>query len=117
MANYHHYERLSAQDASFLAFEGPNTPMHVCGTAVHEVGSLAGAGGGLEIDRIRRYIDSRLNLIPRYRQRLSYMPVSRYPIWVDDESFNLASKAPARGRRRSAASRRKGRSSAPRGRT
>jgi len=89
MGSYYHYDRLSAQDASFLAFEQPNTPMHVCGTAIHEIGSLATPRGGIDIARIRRYIDSRLSLIPRYRQRLTYTPISRYPVWVDDQNFNL----------------------------
>jgi diacylglycerol O-acyltransferase / wax synthase len=89
MGSYYHYQRLSAQDASFLAFEGPNNHMHVCGTAIYEIGSLTNARGGVDIERIRRYIDTRLRLIPRYRQRLAYTPISGNPVWVDDESFNL----------------------------
>lgn len=81
------YERLSAQDASFLMFEGPNTPMNVGGAMIFETGPLATADGGVDIQRVRRLIEARLN--PRYRQRLAYSPVTGHPVWVDDERFNI----------------------------
>ncbi len=84
-----HYERLSAQDSSFLVFEGPNTHMHVGGTAIFEVGPLAAPGGGVDIERIRAYVASRLHWLPRYRQRIAYVPVENAPVWVDDAHFNL----------------------------
>lgn len=79
------YERLSAQDASFLVFETPETPMHV--------GALARLrpteGGRLDAGRLRAYVASRLHAIPSYRWRLDSMPLSGHPIWVDDERFDL----------------------------
>jgi len=83
------YERLSAQDSSFLVFEGPNTHMHVGGVAILDGGPVTKPGGGLDIERIRAYIGSRLHWIPRYRQRLMFTPVENYPVWVDDDHFNL----------------------------
>jgi diacylglycerol O-acyltransferase / wax synthase len=83
------YERLSAMDSSFLVFEGPNTHMNIGGTAVFEAGPLATASGGVDIERIRRYIGSRLHLVPRYRQRLAFVPIENRPVWVDDDHFNL----------------------------
>jgi WS/DGAT/MGAT family acyltransferase len=83
------YERLSAQDSSFLVFESPTAHMHVGGLAILEAGPLSRPEGGLDIDRIRRYIASRLPLIPRYRQRLAFVPVENHPVWVDDTHFNL----------------------------
>jgi diacylglycerol O-acyltransferase / wax synthase len=83
------YEKLSVLDEAFLAFETPEAYMHVAVTAIFEPGSLAKAGGGIEIKRIRSYVASRLHLVPRYRQRLNYVPVSRQPVWVDDDSFDL----------------------------
>lgn len=85
----YHYERLSAQDSSFLIFESPNCHMHVGGVAIYEAGPLRTARGGIDIDRLRKYIHSRLDLIPRYRQRLAFVPIERRPVWIDDESFNL----------------------------
>ncbi len=84
-----HYQRLSAQDASFLVFEGSNTPMNVGGTSVFDGKALMTREGGVDVERIKRYIASRLHLIPRYRQRLAYIPVQRQPVWIDDERFNL----------------------------
>lgn len=82
------YERLSAQDSSFILFEGPGTHMHVSAVAVFETGPLTSRSGSLDIARLRRSVASRLHLIPRYRQRLDYTPLG-HPIWVDDERFNL----------------------------
>jgi WS/DGAT/MGAT family acyltransferase len=83
-----HYERLSAVDAAFLEIEGEHCPMHVGAVAVFEAGPLSLPGGGVDVDRFRRFVESVLQ--PRYRQRLAYLPVTRRPIWVDDPHFNLA---------------------------
>jgi WS/DGAT/MGAT family acyltransferase len=82
------YERLSSLDQTFLSFETGTTHMHIALTAIFEAGPL-GARGGVDIDRIRRHIAARLHLIPRYRQRLAYVPVLRDPVWIDDDRFDL----------------------------
>ena len=84
-----HYERLSYLDNSFLAIESRTTHMHVAGIALFDASSVLSDDGGIDIDRIRRYVASKLHLIPRYRQRLAFVPVERHPVWVDDEHFNL----------------------------
>ncbi|HYC23766.1 MAG TPA: wax ester/triacylglycerol synthase family O-acyltransferase [Candidatus Bathyarchaeia archaeon] len=84
-----HYERLSALDASFLEIEDQSTHMHVAAALIFEPGRLATAEGGLDSERIRAYIGSRLHLIPRYRQRLAYIPFEHHPVWVDDDRFNI----------------------------
>src|SRR5713101_9229677 len=38
----------------------------------------------------RAAIQGRLGLVPRFRQRLAYVPYERVPIWVDDDRFRLA---------------------------
>jgi WS/DGAT/MGAT family acyltransferase len=83
-----HYERLSFLDNTFLAMEGPSNPMHVGGTLVFEAGDLAGPEGGVDIDAIRGFIEARLQYVPRYRQRLQWIPVERHPVWVDDAHFD-----------------------------
>jgi len=85
----HAYERLSAQDFSFLAFEKPNVHMHVTSTQVFEAGPLRTPGGGIDIELFRRAIESVLHLIPRYRQRLMWTPIENRPVWVDDSHFHL----------------------------
>ena len=83
------YDHLTFLDNSFLIMEGPNSPMHIAGTATFSGGSLFSAEGGLDIDRIRDYVASRLHLIPRYRQRLATLPLQGRPIWIDDAHFNI----------------------------
>jgi hypothetical protein len=84
------YERLSAQDRSFFVFEDASAHMHLGGIAVFEAGPLATAAGGVDVERIRAYIAARLHLVPRYRQRLAWVPVLGRPVWVDDAHFNLS---------------------------
>lgn len=83
-----HYERLSNLDASFLALETRTTHMHVGAVAIFSSGPST-EGDGVDIETIRALISSRLDLIPRYRQRLLSVPVEGSPVWVDDEHFHL----------------------------
>jgi diacylglycerol O-acyltransferase / wax synthase len=83
------YERLSALDRTFLDLEYPETHMHVAGVMTFDAAPLATADGGIDIDRIRKYVASRLHLIPRYRQRIERIPIENHPAWVDDARFNL----------------------------
>lgn len=84
-----HYERLSALDALFLEIEDDHCHMHVAAALLFDGRPLQAAHGGLEMERIRAYLGSRLHLIPRYRQRLAYIPVEHHPVWIDDDRFNL----------------------------
>ena len=84
MAGQQHLDRLSAVDAGFLAQEKPNTHMHIGGLAIFE-----GEPPGL--DEFLAHIESRLHLVPRYRQKLAVPPLETgRPLWVDDPTFNLA---------------------------
>ncbi len=84
------YERLTALDNSFLVTEDitPNAPMHVASAGIYEAGPLKTADGGIDMERITRHITSLLHRIPRYRQRLMYVPYLAQPVWVDDHRFN-----------------------------
>jgi WS/DGAT/MGAT family acyltransferase len=83
------YERLSAQDASFLVAETPTVHMHITGAQIFDAGPLATADGGIDFPSIKRSVESVLHLIPRYRQRLKWIPFENHPVWVDDHHFNL----------------------------
>jgi len=87
MANY---DRLSALDASFLGVEDESCHMHVGAVLIFAAAPLRTPEGGLDIERIRRAIHARLHLVPRFRQRLAYVPYEQVPIWVDDDRFRLA---------------------------
>ena len=85
----HYYERLTFLDGSFLALESPTTHMHVAGAALFEAGPLSNSDGGIDIGRIRTFIESKLQYVPRYRQHLARVPIEKNPVWVDDEHFDL----------------------------
>ncbi|MGH7898215.1 MAG: WS/DGAT/MGAT family O-acyltransferase [Candidatus Binatia bacterium] len=85
-----HYERLSAQDAFFLALEDTNCHQHVGAALIFEAGPLRGADGRMDIDRVRRAIESKLHFVPRFRQRLAFVPYENHPAWVDDDRFRVA---------------------------
>ncbi|MFQ5555502.1 MAG: wax ester/triacylglycerol synthase family O-acyltransferase [Acidimicrobiia bacterium] len=84
-----HYERLSHLDNSFLALESRTTHMHVAGLSIFEAEPLRDPHGGIDVDRISRFVASKLHQIPRYRQRLARVPIERHPVWVDDEHFHI----------------------------
>jgi diacylglycerol O-acyltransferase / wax synthase len=84
-----YYEPLSYLDSSFLALEARTTHMHVAGVAVFEANELGDGNGGIDFQRVRAHIEAKLQYIPRYRQRLDYIPYDRSPVWVDDADFNL----------------------------
>jgi WS/DGAT/MGAT family acyltransferase len=84
-----HYERLSATESALLAFETAHNHMHVGIAVTFDGGPLRRADGGVDADRIRAHIASRLHLAPRYRQRLAWVPIENHPVWVDAERVDL----------------------------
>jgi len=84
-----HYEPLTYLDASFLALETRSSHMHVAGVALFDAAPLKGAHDGIDFDRIKAHILSKLQYIPRYRQRLEWVPYNRQPVWVDDDQFSF----------------------------
>ena len=88
MAHYA-YDRLTALDNSFLILEKPNAYMHVASTQVFETGPLRRPDGGVDGEAIKALVAASLPLIPRYRQKLAWIPVEGRAVWVDDDRFNL----------------------------
>ena len=78
-----HKDRLSAVDASFLHEERQSSHMHVGAIVLLDGPPPARA-------EFCRHIESRLHLVPRYRQKLAFprLEMGR-PFWVDDPRFNL----------------------------
>ena len=75
-------DRLSGLDASFLHVEDDGAHMHVGSVLV-----FAGVAPGYRelVDRL----ESRLDLVPRYRQKLAFAPLGvGRPVWVDDPHFH-----------------------------
>ena len=88
MARYA-YERLSPQDNDFLLWERPGLCMHTAGTQIFRAGPLARPDGGIDFAAIRRATERVLHRVPRYRQKLRWIPGTRQAVWVDDGHFNL----------------------------
>ncbi len=76
-------DRLSGLDASFLHLEDDSAHMHVASVIVFE-------GETPQYDDLLAHIERRLHLVPRYRQRLAFVPLGQgRPRWVDDPHLNL----------------------------
>jgi WS/DGAT/MGAT family acyltransferase len=88
MARYA-YDRLTALDYSFLALEKPNAYMHVASTGIFESGLLKKPNGGIDFAAIKQATEGVLHEIPRYRQKLAWIPIDNHPVWIDDDRFNL----------------------------
>ncbi len=78
-----HRDRLSAIDASFLHQERRAAHMHVGGIVLMD-------GPPPSREQFAQHIESRLHLVPRYRQKLAFprFEMGR-PFWVDDPRFNI----------------------------
>jgi diacylglycerol O-acyltransferase / wax synthase len=78
--------RLSALDASFLEVEGPTAHMHVGWAAVF---APRADGRSCSFEELREHLVGRLDRAPRYRQKLTDVPLGAHePVWVDDEDFD-----------------------------
>jgi diacylglycerol O-acyltransferase / wax synthase len=76
-------DRLTGLDASFLHLEDSASHMHVASVMLFE-------GSPPAYDDLLEAIERRLGLVPRYRQRLAFVPLAQgRPRWVDDPHLNL----------------------------
>ena len=76
-------DRLSGLDASFLHLEQDGAHMHVASTSIFE-------GPKPGYDEFREHVGSRLHLVPRFRQKLRFVPLGlSRPMWEDDPHLNL----------------------------
>jgi diacylglycerol O-acyltransferase / wax synthase len=76
-------DRLTGLDTSFLHLERDAAHMHVAGCAVF------GGRAPAYADLVKEIL-SRLHLVPRYRQRLAFVPFEQgRPVWVDDPHFKV----------------------------
>jgi diacylglycerol O-acyltransferase / wax synthase len=76
-------DRLTALDTSFLHLEDAASHMHVASVMLFE-------GSPPPYDDLLDAIERRLHLVPRYRQRLAFVPLGQgRPKWVDDPHLNL----------------------------
>jgi WS/DGAT/MGAT family acyltransferase len=76
-------EWMSPIDSSFLHIENATTPMHIGGVSIFE-------GPPPPFQQLRAMVEGKLGLVPRYRQKVRFVPLAvGPPIWVDDPHFSL----------------------------
>jgi diacylglycerol O-acyltransferase / wax synthase len=76
-------DRMNPLDAEFLYLEDGTAHMHIASCAVFE-------GPEPPYDELVALFASKLPLVPRYRQRVRFVPMDLgRPVWVDDPHFNL----------------------------
>ena len=77
-------DRLTGLDSSFLHLENDSAHMHVASCAVFD-------GSAPPYEELVEAVLTRLHLVPRYRQRLAFVPLGQgRPVWVDDPHFNIS---------------------------
>jgi len=75
-------ERMSGIDALLLYLERPETPINIGCTSIFD--------GPVSLDALVRFVESKLPLIPRYRQRLVVPPFNvAHPTWEYDPDFDI----------------------------
>src|SRR5688500_13986049 len=76
-------DRLSRLDTSFLHLERDGAHMHVASTVIFE-------GPAPVYEEFVDLRASRLHLVPRFRQKLRFVPFGLgRPVWEDDPHLNL----------------------------
>jgi diacylglycerol O-acyltransferase / wax synthase len=76
-------QELSPLDASFLHIENEVTHMHIGSVGLFE-------GPAPSREEMLEAVESKLHLVPRYRQNVRFPPLRLGPpVWVDDSHFNL----------------------------
>jgi WS/DGAT/MGAT family acyltransferase len=82
--------RLSAQDAAFMYGEDQRIPLHVGSLGIMEAAPLRDDSGAIDLPRLRRNIENRLELVPMFRKKFAEVPFDQgRPVWVDDPDFRI----------------------------
>ncbi len=76
------HPRLTADDAAFLYLERKEMPLHIGSVTVYE--------SAIDFAEFVKMVDSKLHMIPRYRQRVMPAPFNvGHPSWEDDPQFDI----------------------------
>ena len=75
-------ERMSFEDAAFLNFERRSMPMNIGSVGVYD--------SAIPFDPFVAHVDARIDLQPRYRQRVVPTPWNlEHPSWIEDPDFDV----------------------------
>ena len=80
--------QLQGMDASFVALETKNSPMHIGSLLIYNPATAP--GGFVRFKDILSFYESRLQLSKTVRERLVRVPFDLdYPYWIEDPDFDL----------------------------
>lgn len=80
--------QLQGMDASFVALETPNSPMHIGSILIYDPATAP--GGFVRFKDILEFFHSRMPLSQTMRQRMVKVPLNLdYPYWIEDPDFDL----------------------------
>ncbi len=81
-------QQLQGMDASFVALETRNSPMHIGSLLIYDPSTAP--GGFVRFKDILAFFESRMKLSKTMRQRLVKVPLGiDYPYWIEDPEFDL----------------------------
>lgn len=81
-------QQLQGMDASFVALEQRNTPMHIGSILIYDPATAP--GGFVRFKDILTFFQSRMQLSKTMRQRLVKVPFGiDFPYWIEDPDFDL----------------------------
>ena len=88
-------EPLSAEDVALLCAEPRHTQLQIGALCFFEAAPLRDRRGRLRVAELRAHVESRLDALPRFRQRIAPVLANlSAPVWVDDADFDLARHTP-----------------------
>ena len=77
-------QALHPADQAFVAMDRRDSPMNMSVLVMLDEPRAS-------LEEWRRYLDSRLDRVPRWRQRVTTLPLGiGRPVWVDDREFAIA---------------------------
>jgi len=81
-------KQLSEQDAAFIYSDNAHANSNV--TLLHIYDQSTAPGGIVRFKHIRAHVESRLNQLPVFREKILRVPLDLdHPYWVEDESFDI----------------------------
>lgn len=72
----------------FVGIETNRLHMHVGALLIFETGPLRKPEGGVDFERLSKYLGQAMSSLPNYHRRLAPSSLFRHPIWVDDHNFH-----------------------------
>jgi diacylglycerol O-acyltransferase len=80
--------QLSENDAAYIYSDSAHANSNV--TLLHIYDQSTAPGGVVRFKQILAHVESRLNLLPKFREKIHRVPLDLdYPYWVEDDNFNL----------------------------